>query len=181
MQLDDRSIERLDAKNISATLFESIMGEIGALRVRAWESRSVTLPNALGGQLVDKFDYVASHFFIRQSGVVVAAARLTAHKIDDRLPDGLHWSDTGSVGGPLVVCLGRLAVAESSRRMGFARTLDEMRIAHGLELKCSHFLVCTSNQSRVCALQELGFELVRSTQSEVTALPATVLRRVVIA
>jgi len=158
-------------------MFRKTLGKIGALRVRAWESRSVTLRGIHDGKLLDEYDQSAEHTVIKRGDEIVAAARVTIHNPGSQLPDGLQWSDAQDGKKPTIACLSRLVVSEESRCKGYAQRLDGVRIALAIELSCSCLLACTSNPTRVSALQAQGFHVVRATPSTVTGLPATVMRR----
>ena len=167
-------MDHLDARTCDRTTLQTVLGEIGALRVAAWATRGVQVAGARDGLLLDDLDALAHHWFVRTPEGISAAARLTIHEAGAPLPDQLGAHAPSPI--EAVAVLGRMVVSAATRGRGYAAQLDAARLAMVRDLGLVA-LVCTSNPSRLPALVSLGFLPVGTMVSSVTGRPATVLRR----
>lgn len=136
------------------------LAAIYRLRVAAWRSRTDYFPDIAEWQ--DAHDATACHWAIRDSGQIVAAARLTMH---DRLADAPSAEIYQNVlpadlAGPIAV-MTRLVVARSHGGRGLSRLLDMARIDHARASGCRHVVGETfAGLPRLNAVVELGFSIV---------------------
>lgn len=136
------------------------LAAIYRLRVAAWRSRTDYFPDIAEWQ--DAHDATACHWAIRDSGQIVAAARLTMH---DRLADAPSaeiYEDVlpPDLAGPIAV-MTRLVVARSHGGRGLSRLLDVARIDHARASGCRHVVGRTSaGKPRLEAAAIQGFAIV---------------------
>lgn len=137
-----------------------VLQEIGRLRVEVW--RTELLPGFFpDGVWLEPHDSTGLHWFARDAGRIVAAARLNiTQRVEDAV-DGKAWCAAGrSIPGP-VANLSRLVVLPSFERRGLGLRLILARLEKARELGAATCIVCASGKPLERLLQ-LGFTLAPS-------------------
>ena len=115
-----------------AVLDETLLREIGRLRVAAWETE--TSRAAEMDIWLDEFDRSARHWVVFCEGMPVAAARLSVHASLAEVPDAESYADVFTQPPPApIASLNRLVVHPSARGAGLSNPVG-CRGSHGLPL-----------------------------------------------
>ncbi len=134
-----------------------VLKSLGRFRTEVWRAESDVNRAALAGaEWTDATDWSADHWVVRQSGRVVAAARLSVH---DRIEDVPYSAAMNNAAIPTSGPFGsinRLVVARSHRRQGIASLLDYRRLERARELGVA-VVIAVAARSRRCALLRMGF------------------------
>lgn len=132
--------------------------EICRLRVHAWRARTDRFPVGLRAWS-DEFDATSTHFAVRVSDRVVAAARLSIATQPTKGPDGAVYSAVeAGTASPPVAFFSRLVVCHEHAGRGFPRMLDAARLSRAKEAGCRSILANTdAGERRIRQLEGYGF------------------------
>lgn len=113
------------------------------------------------------------HFGVFDQQTLVASARISFHASKLDTPNGHMFDEiSGSVG-----VLSRLVVHPSVRGQGLPGILDQARIEEAIERKPANLCAVSSNQRRISALKDAGFEVVRNGMLADHGIPVAALLR----
>ena len=130
-----------------AVLDETLLREIGRLRVAAWETE--TSRAAEMDIWLDEFDRSARHWVVFCEGMPVAAARLSVHASLAEVPDAESYADVFTQPPPAPI-----ASLNRSKR------LDRIRLDAAEAMGCRSAILSTaSGPRRIRQLLGWGFEL----------------------
>ena len=142
-----------------AVLDETLLREIGRLRVAAWETE--TSRAAEMDIWLDEFNRSARHWVVFCEGMPVAAARLSVHASLAEVPDAESYADVFTQPPPApIASLNRLVVHPSARGAGLSKRLDRIRLDAAEAMGCRSAILSTaSGPRRIRQLLGWGFEL----------------------
>lgn len=140
------------------------LGEIYALRPRAWKDRTTGFPDIASWS--DPFDAVALHWAIYHDDQPIAAARLTIHSNLNAAPNAEVFESVLPQGldGPIGV-LTRLVVEKRFAGRDLSTLLDRVRIDHARSGGCRWVIGSTfAGQKRLDQMRGYGFQVLGEAQ-----------------
>lgn len=129
------------------------------LRAEVWRAIDSDLPKEKRHYWKDEIDGSASHFIVKNDGIVIAAARLHIFSSLGQVPHfHVFVTSRNEISSPFGF-LSRLVVDPNHRRMGIGHALDEIRLERAKESNCGTALLIytlLSGESRRLAVESLG-------------------------
>jgi predicted GNAT family N-acyltransferase len=137
--------------------------EIGALRIRSWQSELGIDPAYFARHLfTEPVDEVAHHWVIKQDDVVVGAARLSLHESIETVPYASllprhYWPQFA---GKTIASFSRMVIDPEFRGHGFSTVFDRVRFELANEQHADFIVGATQLAFRRKALTNLGFSFI---------------------
>ncbi len=136
------------------------IGEIGALRIRAWRNEPGVDPRFFAQSTwIEPLDQTAHHWVVTHNDEVVAAARMTFHSTIDDVPymQLVPTEHRQALRHRSLASINRLVVDPRFRGRGLARQLDLVRLDLARQLG-AEVVVAQPQLSRLNSLSRLGFD-----------------------
>ncbi len=151
---------------------QSLLLEVGALRVRAWAARSPEI--ARKSVWLDEFDGVGRHFVVIAGRKLIAAARVSFHASLASAPDPQDFVDLAPLPSP-IASFNRLVIDPDYQGRGLSVRLVEARRLAAEQAGCRCAVISIwPEERRMQRMERLGFVRVGLTRvySSMTYGPA---------
>ena len=134
---------------------QSLLLQVGALRVRAWAARSPEI--ATRSVWLDEFDAVGRHFGVTIGRQLIAAARVSFHETLASAPDPEDFLGLAPP-PPLIASFNRLVIDPDYQGLGLSVRLVEARLKAAEQAGCRSAVTSIwPEERRMKRMERLGF------------------------